>query len=113
MSTPELDKYKKTYSEFVEEIVYLHNAHLTYTKKLGRETGFAVRKHIKKIIKLQKELHKTSVAAFVEHRANNKIRREMSIKHRDIVKKIMQEKKAKTNLENKNGNDNKSTTDPI
>lgn len=86
MSTKELDHYKATYTKYVEEVAKLHNAHLTYTYRLGRETGFVVRKHIKMIIKLQKELQKSSLAAFVEFRSNNRVRRESSKKNSEMMK---------------------------
>lgn len=108
MLNTELEKFKKTYSEFVIEVAKLHNVHLSFITNIGRETGFKLRKHIKQIIKLQKELQRSSLEAFTEHRANNKKRREFSAKQRLMVLEKIREGKI-TYKKKKNGNNNSDT----
>lgn len=72
MSTEKLEYYLKLYSQLMEELVVLHNAHMFYLKYFGRDAGSDLRKHYKKVAKLTKELIKTSIATFDEHRDNNK-----------------------------------------
>lgn len=72
MSDEELKKYKALYSKFLEEVVNLHKAHIFFLKYYGRKTKFDVHRINKNIIKLQKELHKSSSKVYDEHRDNTK-----------------------------------------
>jgi len=72
MSNEELLKYQLLYSKFLEEVVNLHNAHVLFLKFYGRKTKFDVHRINKNIIKLQKELHKSSSKVYDEHRNNTK-----------------------------------------
>lgn len=72
MSTEELEKYKALYSQFLEEVVNLHNAHYSFLKYSGRETKLKVRKIVKNIIKLQKDMYKGCSLAYNERRENSK-----------------------------------------
>jgi hypothetical protein len=74
MSTDELEKFKKLYAEYLEEIVNLHNAQYVFLRRLGRDSVFMIRRHHKKIIKIQKELYKTTGLVYKEHRENTKER---------------------------------------
>jgi hypothetical protein len=74
MSTEELDKYNALYARFLEEMVEMHNAHLTFIRRRGRETVFKVRRFHKKIISTQKELYKLTGKVYAEHRENTKER---------------------------------------
>lgn len=105
MSNKELENYKKIYSDYIAEIAKLHNVHLSFMNNLGRETGFNLRKHIRMIIKLQRELNRSSLAAFEEHRANNKKRRDFSAQLRQIVLQKIKEGKL-THKRKNNGNNN-------
>ena len=112
MSTQELEKYKQIYSEFISELVHLHNAHLVFVNRLGRETGFAVRKHLKEITKLQKELKKSNVAAFNEYRENSESRKLLSVQRREMMKQKIKDGTAKVK-QKKNGHNDQSTKDSI
>ena len=72
MSNDELNYYKALYSKFLEEVVNLHNANILFLKHYGRRTKFDLHRINKNIIKLQKELHKSSSRVYDEHRENTK-----------------------------------------
>jgi len=71
MTNKELDHYKETYKKFLEELINLHNLHFWFLKNRSREAKYALHKCQKNIIKLQKELFKSSSRAFHEKIANN------------------------------------------
>ena len=45
----EINKYTEMYSQLITEFAGLHNTHSTFVKHVGRETGFATRKHLHQI----------------------------------------------------------------
>jgi hypothetical protein len=56
LSNEELDKYKDLYSQLVSSLVELHNSHLSFIKYVGRDTGFATRKHLRAIADIADEM---------------------------------------------------------
>lgn len=99
MSTEELEKYNKLYARFLQEMVDMHNAHLSFITNRGRSTVFAVRRHHKQIIKTQKELYKLTGKVYAESRENSKEKfakmREQRAIEKTIPKKIGRPKKIK------------------
>jgi hypothetical protein len=91
MSQVELEKYKKLYSTLVEAFVELHNLNLSYVNYVGIRTGYSVRRQLKKILLIKKELDKSTKLVYSEYKNNEKARQELSKRNRDIAKKLHQE----------------------
>lgn len=106
MTNQELDHYKETYQKFLEELITLHNLHLWFLSNRSRDAKYALHRCQKNIIKLQKELFKSSSRAFHEKIANN---------YEYFAKKKEEEKIKKANRlrKKKDGNNNNPTTDSI
>jgi hypothetical protein len=73
MSTENLEKYKKLYSKFVEELVHLHNYHESFMFTLAFNKGVLSRRHLKEVVALSKELLKVSRAVTTEAERNKKL----------------------------------------
>jgi hypothetical protein len=91
MSQVELEKYKELYSTFVEAVAELHNLNLSYVNYVGIRTGFAVRRQLKKILLIKKELDKGTKLVYSEYKNNQKDRQELSKRNRKIAKQLHQE----------------------
>jgi hypothetical protein len=70
MLNEEINKYAELYSQLITEFAGLHNTHSSFVKHVGRETGFATRKHLHQICvisnKMRKQgqqIYKVSIAA--------------------------------------------------
>jgi hypothetical protein len=84
MLNEEINKYTEMYSQLITEFAGLHNTHSAFVKHVGRETGFATRKH----------LHQICVIANNMRRQGQKIRRE-SIVAKEAAKKEGKAEKAR------------------
>jgi hypothetical protein len=84
MLNEEINKYTEMYSQLITEFAGLHNTHSAFVKHVGRETGFATRKH----------LHQICVIANNMRRQGQKIRRE-SIVAKEAAKKEAKLEKAR------------------
>jgi len=100
MSTEKKDKYKELYSKYVDHSVNLHNYHLVFVKHMGYDTGLALRKNIRNMVTLLKEMQKTCRDAYAENKQNLRVQ-----------KKVEKEKKKTTKTKGiKNGN-NRTTNE--
>lgn len=106
MSDNELQKYKQLYSEYIDEIIELHNINQSFLNHIGLRTTFAVRRQIKKITKLHKNISKSSGLVYKENVLNNKKRQELRLRNREIAKKLHAEGKYKNDKRNKTTTDN-------
>lgn len=66
----ELEKYKIKYSEFVGLLADLHNFHVSFGKEPNWRNGIGLRRIIRKIRVLQKELWDASQLATKEAKTN-------------------------------------------
>lgn len=71
-----MEHYKALYSKYIEHAVELHNYHQVFINNVGEESGQSVRSNIRNMIRLEKELQKASLAAYQEHKQNNRDRRQ-------------------------------------
>ena len=72
-STEKTQVYKDLYSEFLGDVVLLHNYHTTYTIHTGLETSQRFRSQCMKMGKLLRKLRTASAESFEEQRQNRKI----------------------------------------
>jgi len=72
-STEKTQVYKDLYSEFLGDVVLLHNYHTTYTTYTGLETSQRFRSQCMKMGKLLRKLRTASAESFEEQRQNRKI----------------------------------------
>jgi Sec-independent protein translocase protein TatA len=72
MSTEKKDRYKELYSKYVDHSVNLHNYHLIFVKHMGYDTGLYLRKSLRNMITLLKEMQKTCREAYAENKQNLK-----------------------------------------
>ena len=68
MSNKKLEEYKKFYTEYVEQLVTLHNNHLAFIENRGTATKRAVRTTITKMIRLERKLALLCQDAYNENR---------------------------------------------
>lgn len=90
MSNEELDKYKNLYSQLVAELVGLHNTHLSFVKYVGRDTGFATRKHLRAIAEISNEMKRQGQKVCKESIENKRLEK---IKKREEKKQKISRKK--------------------
>ena len=75
MLNHELEKFKDLYSQYISQIVIVHNASLLFMAGTMKEPGYAVRKALREMNELQKSLQKTSLLAYQE---SIRIRKELT-----------------------------------
>lgn len=73
MSTKEFENYMNLYSQFLYEIVNFHNAHMNFARNKGRATKYDIRRVIKRIIKLQQEIYKSTKQVHEESLENHRL----------------------------------------
>jgi hypothetical protein len=66
LNNKSLERYKELYSKYVDAHVSLHNYHIIFVKNLGLDSSIGVRKSIKEISKLEKELKQAVRDAYNE-----------------------------------------------
>lgn len=85
MSNKKLEEYKKFYTEYVEQLVTLHNNHLAFIEHQGTATKRAVRTTITKMIRLERKLALLCQDAYNERREEirefRKRKKEIRAKH--------------------------------
>lgn len=91
MSNEEINKYKELYSQLVSELAGLHNTHLTFLKHIGRDTGFATRKHLRAIANIADEMKRQGQKVCKESMENKRLEK----------KQLKEEKRNKKNVRNK------------
>ena len=64
-----LDQYLELYSQWVEARVNLHNYHLRFCNYLGIDSLTELRRYIKALPKIEKEMMKMAKLARIEQRA--------------------------------------------
>lgn len=67
MLNVELEKFKELYTQYVEQIVNVHNESKLFSKYAGRESGFALRRALRTMNVLQRALHLASKSAYREN----------------------------------------------
>lgn len=67
MSIELLEKYKNLYSEYIEHAVKLHNSHMLFCKTPGYDTGVHIRKALRNMMKLEREMLRINLKAFYEY----------------------------------------------
>jgi hypothetical protein len=72
MSNEKMEKYKALYANYIDHAVELHNYHLVFIKHVGYDTGLTVRKNIRNMIALEREMNKTCKEAYFENKQNLK-----------------------------------------
>ena len=90
MSNDELKKYQDLYSQLVSELVDLHNSNISFIKHTGRDTGYGVRKHLRAISNISREMVKQGRSVCKEAVENKKLakiakREEKNKKKRNVV----------------------------
>lgn len=106
MSSSELEKYKQLYSNYINEIVELHNLNLSFLNHIGLRTGYAVKRQLRKITKLNKAIQKSSDLVYRENVKKNKEREELRRRNREIAKKLHAEGRYKNDRNNKTTTNN-------
>lgn len=84
MSNPELKKYNDCYSELLTELTKFHNNNIVFVETLGRESGYACRKSLRKIIRYSNFLRKENSRLFEE--SLSKKREEKKLKKEKLWK---------------------------
>jgi IS30 family transposase len=84
MSNKHLNRYQELYSKYIDHAVELHNYHLSFIMYTGYDTSLGVRKHLRAMRELEKEMIQTCRKAYTEQK-NQKIeeRREILRKRRE------------------------------
>ena len=72
MSNNEINKYKDTYSKLITEFTNLHNRHHEYIKRISRDGGTDVRRILRNLIKIERELIKCNAAVYLKMRNDTK-----------------------------------------
>jgi hypothetical protein len=67
-----MEKYKALYSKYIDHAVELHNYHLVFIKHVGYDTGLTVRKNLRNMIALEREMNRTCKEAYFENKQNLK-----------------------------------------
>ena len=105
MLNEEINKYTEMYSQLITEFAGLHNTHSAFVKHVGRESGFATRKHLHQISVISKNMKKQgqkirreSIAA---NQASVKEAKAEKARIKALPKKIGRPKKEKQNDNNK------------
>jgi hypothetical protein len=60
MAIKDLEEYQKTYSDFVEHLVGLHNYHQRFMVNFSTHMGYLERHHLRKMLLLGRKLQKLS-----------------------------------------------------
>ena len=66
MLNEEINKYAELYSQLITEFAGLHNTHSSFLKHVGRETGFATRKHLHQICVISNKMRRQGQKIFKE-----------------------------------------------
>jgi hypothetical protein len=105
MLNEEINKYAEMYSQLITEFAGLHNTHSAFVKHVGRETGFATRKHLHQICVIAnsmrrqgQKIYKVNIAA---KRAAKKEAKAEKARIKALPKKMGRPKKEKQNDNNK------------
>ena len=72
MLNEEINKYAEMYSQLITEFAGLHNTHSAFVKHVGRETGFATRKHLRAIADIADEMKRQGQKVYKESIANKR-----------------------------------------
>ena len=68
----ELEQYRELYNKFVSLLAELHNCNVRFSKQPSNETGFFLRKILRKMRDAEKELWSSAVRASKEVKANKR-----------------------------------------
>ncbi len=67
-SNKSLEKYLELYSKYVEERVHVHNYHIRFRTRLGLESYYRLREHLRQLPALEKEMLRTAKLAVKEQK---------------------------------------------
>ena len=73
MSNNEINKYIELYSRLVSEFAELHNTHMSFVKYVGRDTGFATRRHLRAIADIADEMKRQGQKVCKESIQNHRL----------------------------------------
>ena len=94
MLNEELEKYKDMYAELVKNFVGLHNTHGAFLHWVGRDTGYATRKHLTAMSKLCDDMRRQGLKAYRKH-----------LEIQQLEKKKLKEEKRNSKNKSKKKND--------
>lgn len=103
MSNEKMEHYKALYSKYIEHAVELHNYHQVFINHVGEESGQSVRSNLRNMIRLERELQKASLAAYLEHKQNNRDKRQR-LREERAYRKANPLKRGRPKKEKKNDN---------
>lgn len=96
MSTEFLNRYKVIYSEYISHAVLLHNYHMLFCKQPSYEGGLQIRKALRNMMKIEREMLRINLKAFYEYEKHvrnlnrqekRRIQQEERLKRRKYVKR--------------------------
>ena len=106
MSKVEFENYCKLYEQLLKELVDLHNGHLSFKIQIGRGSGTKLRRTLKNIRNLSKEIYLSSLEVYKENMGNNAERWAKERERKALLKakrqKIMLEAREKRYKNGKN-----------
>jgi len=62
-----MEEYKRLYSEYVKQLVIVHNYHNIFVKRIGHESGKKVRVALTAMARLEREMKKACRQAYLEN----------------------------------------------
>lgn len=80
-STEKTQIYKDLYSEFLGDVVLLHNYHTTYTTYTGDESAAKVRSQCMKMGQLLRKMRTANNQSLAEEQLNRKIMKSKQVMH--------------------------------
>jgi len=92
-----LETYKQLYSEYLHQLVELHNHHYIFLFRMGKPSARDVRKSLQTMIRLERKLYATSWAAYHESIEINKILK-LQKRETGIQAKLFRQQKKKAKL---------------
>lgn len=62
----ELEKFKELYTQYLDQMVIVHNQSRYFIKTAARDPGFLIRRALRDMIRLQRQMKSVSAAAYKE-----------------------------------------------
>ena len=82
----ELKKYKDLHTNYIDNLVMAHNYHFHFIKNVTLDAGIALRKHLRRMIKLEKQMMQASMMVYKAQRLDKKEKLELRKQLRDQKK---------------------------
>ena len=100
MLNEEINKYAEMYSQLITEFAGLHNTHSSFLKHVGRETGFATRKHLHQICVIANDMRRQGQKIYKENIAAKRA----AVKAEKARVKALPKKRGRLKKEKQNDN---------